>query len=168
MKKTNKHNCHPGVIYSLTVARLSLGFVFLWAFFDKLFGFGIATPAARAWVQGGSPTSGFLSGVNGPFQELFAGLVGVVWVDWLFMMGLLGIGLALILGVGLKIAAVSGSILFITMWAAALPLKTNPIIDDHIIYATILIALAYQDTHPLSLRPFMQKIGFVKKNSWLL
>lgn len=168
MEKTNNHNCHPGVIYSLAAARLSLGFVFLWAFFDKLFGLGIATPAARAWVHGGSPTSGFLSGVSGPFQELFASLVGVTWVDWLFMIGLFGIGLALMLGVGLRIAAVSGSLLLICMWAAALPLKTNPIIDDHIIYATILIALAYQDVHPFSLRPLVRKLGFVKKNHWLL
>jgi len=168
MKKTNNHNCHPGVIYSLAVARLSLGFVFLWAFFDKLFGLGIATPAGRAWVQGGSPTSGFLSGVGGPFQELFAGLVGIVWVDWLFMLGLLGIGLALILGIGLRIAAFSGSLLMVTMWAASLPLKSNPIIDDHLVYATILTALAFLDTHPLSLRPLVSKIGFVKKNRWLL
>ena len=35
-----------------------LGFEFLWAFLDKTFGFGYATPAERAWINGGSPTKG--------------------------------------------------------------------------------------------------------------
>lgn len=53
-------------------ARVSLGFVFLWAFLDKTFGLGYATTSAAAWVKGGSPTKGFLSHVSaGPFQSAF-------------------------------------------------------------------------------------------------
>ena len=40
--------------------RLSLGWVFLWAFLDKLFGFGHETTSKQAWIHGGSPTLGFL------------------------------------------------------------------------------------------------------------
>ena len=40
--------------------RVLLGFEFLWAFLDKTFGLGYATPSARAWINGGSPTKGFL------------------------------------------------------------------------------------------------------------
>src|ERR1700709_1499163 len=66
--------------------RLAIGFEFLWAFLDKTFGLGYHTASAKAWVHGGSPTTGFLSGVNtGPLQGTFHSLAGVTFVDWLFM-----------------------------------------------------------------------------------
>jgi hypothetical protein len=39
---------------ALAVLRISTGFVFLWAFFDKTFGPGYATPSAKAWIHGGA------------------------------------------------------------------------------------------------------------------
>ena len=128
--------------YVWAIARFALGWVFLWAFLDKMFGWGFATPAAKAWINGGSPTTGFLKGAEGTFAGLFNGLAGQAWVDWLFMMGLLGIGAALILGVGLRITAGAGGLLLLMMWAAELPLTTNPFMDEHIVYAIILIGLA--------------------------
>ena len=89
--------------YALAAARILLGFYFFWAFLDKTMGLGFATPAEKAWVLGGSPTTGFLSGVNGPFANFFADMAGNPFVDWLFMLGLLGIGLSLILGIGLRV-----------------------------------------------------------------
>ncbi|MFD7659099.1 hypothetical protein ACFV4N_34405, partial [Actinosynnema sp. NPDC059797] len=47
-------------VLALAVLRVATGLVFLWAFLDKAFGFGYATKAANAWVDGGSPTRGFL------------------------------------------------------------------------------------------------------------
>src|SRR5829696_2528470 len=108
---------------ALAVLRVSLGFAFLWAFLDKTFGLGYATPAERAWINGGSPTKGFLGNIDhGPFAEMFRGMAGAWWADWLFMLGLGGIGLALVFGVGLRIAAVSGSLMMLLMWAAEWPL----------------------------------------------
>src|SRR3954451_17740966 len=79
----------PTAAKALAVLRIAVGFVFLWAFFDKTFGLGYATPAARAWVNGGSPTKGFLSAVHaGPFQSTFHSMAGSGWADWLFMLGL--------------------------------------------------------------------------------
>ncbi|MDH2425379.1 hypothetical protein [Sphaerisporangium sp. TRM90804] len=125
------------------VARLALGWVFLWAFLDKLFGWGLATPAERAWLNGGSPTTGFLKGTGeNTFGAFFAGLAGQPWVDWLFMIGLLGIGTALILGIGMNIAAITGGLLLVLMWAAELPLANNPFMDDHLVYAVVLAGLA--------------------------
>jgi thiosulfate dehydrogenase [quinone] large subunit len=43
---------------AIAVMRVAIGFVFLWAFLDKTFGFGYAIPSARAWIHGGSPTKG--------------------------------------------------------------------------------------------------------------
>jgi thiosulfate dehydrogenase [quinone] large subunit len=57
------------------------------------------------------------------------------------MLGLLGIGLALILGVGMRFAAVAGTVMYVLMWSAVLPPENNPLIDDHILGALSLVAL---------------------------
>ncbi|MFD5464563.1 hypothetical protein ACFWIQ_17335 [Kitasatospora sp. NPDC127059] len=139
---------------ALAATRVGLGFVFLWAFLDKAFGLGYATTSTAAWVKGGSPTRGFLSHVSaGPLQSTFHHWAGQAWADWLFMLGLLGIGLALIGGIGLRIAAASGTLLLAMMWAAEWPParhlangaasgSNNPIADYHLVYALLLIVLA--------------------------
>jgi len=139
---------------SLAVLRVATGFVFLWAFLDKLFGLGYATPAKGAWISGGSPTKGFLSSVHvGPFESMFHAWAGTWWANWLFMLGLGAIGIAVIAGIGLRLSAVAGALMMLMMWAAEWPFalststgeathSTNPIIDYHIIYALVLIVLA--------------------------
>jgi len=139
---------------ALAVLRIVTGAVFLWAFLDKLFGLGYATPAARAWINGGSPTNGFLSHVTvGPLQGFFGSIAGAWWADWLFMLGLAGVGIAVILGIGTRIAAAAGTLMMLLMWLAEYPLarftstgdptgSTNPLIDYHIVYALALIAIA--------------------------
>jgi thiosulfate dehydrogenase [quinone] large subunit len=125
------------------LARISLGWVFLWAFLDKTFGLGFATPSKDAWIEGGSPTSGFLEfGAAGPFKGVYNSIAGAAWADWLFMLGLLAIGVALILGVAMYLAAGGGALLLILMWTAVLPPENNPVMDDHIIYALTLGLLA--------------------------
>ncbi|MEU4605436.1 hypothetical protein AB0F43_20835 [Kribbella sp. NPDC023972] len=52
------------------------------------------------------------------------------------------VGLALILGIGMRIAAVTGALLYVLMWTAALPPENNPVLDDHILGAITLVALA--------------------------
>jgi thiosulfate dehydrogenase (quinone) large subunit len=170
-----------GAARFLAVFRVTVGFAFLWAFLDKTFGFGYATPAARAWINGGSPTKGFLSRVAvGPFESTFHAWAGATWADWLFMAGLLGIGIALILGIGLRIAAVSGTLMMLLMWAAEWPLakftsagepsmSTNPIVDYHIVYALVLIALALTYAgHTWGLGRLWARLPFVQRNRWLI
>src|SRR5690606_29690720 len=114
-----------------------------WAFLDKTFGFGFSTPAERAWINGGSPTKGFLTNsATGPLQDFYHGIAGAAWADWLFMIGLAGIGTALLLGIGMRIAAVTGGLLYVMMWSAVLPPTTNPFMDDHLIQAAVLAGLA--------------------------
>jgi thiosulfate dehydrogenase (quinone) large subunit len=131
------------VRYVWAVARISLGWIFLWAFLDKTFGLGHETPAANAWIDGGHPTQGFLAkAAAGPFQGLYNDLAGHAIVDWLFMLGLLGIGTALILGIGMRIAAGAGALMMVMMWAAVLPPENNLFLDDHLVYALLLVGLA--------------------------
>jgi thiosulfate dehydrogenase [quinone] large subunit len=153
------------VAKGLAVLRIGFGITFLWAFFDKLLALGFHTGAVTnpetgardsidflakdaAWVNGGSPTEGFLTfGIpaDNPFKETFNNLAGNTWVDWLFMAGLLGIGLALTFGVGMRVAAVAGAALYMLMYAASLPLENNPVFDDHLLGAitVVILALAY-------------------------
>ncbi|HEX6756746.1 MAG TPA: hypothetical protein VF109_12470 [Mycobacteriales bacterium] len=150
--------------------RIVVGFVFFWAFLDKLFGLGYATPSERAWINGGSPTKGFLSNAaTGPFEGFYQDIAGAAWADWLFMIGLAGIGAALLLGVGMRIAAVAGALLYLLMWTVVLPPETNPVVDDHIIGALVLIALALVhagDTWGLG--RWWKNQPAVKDHAWLI
>jgi len=128
--------------YLWAVIRLCLGWTFLWPFLDKTFGLGHETASGDAWIHGGSPTSGFLSGAAGPFAGLYHSLSGVVLADWGFMAGLLCIGVALLLGIGTRVAAVAGAVLLVLMWSASLPPANNVFMDDHLIYALVLIGIA--------------------------
>lgn len=168
-KTATKSTSYNNAWSTLAVARIMVGFVFFWAFLDKTMGLGFATESGKAWLDGVSPTTGFLKfGVNpdSPFADFFAGLAGNVFVDWLFMLGLLGIGLALIFGIGLRIAAVTGSILLVLMWAAEFPLKNNPLLDEHIIYSVMLYVFAFSPRKYSLINQWLEN-DFVKKNSWL-
>lgn len=138
---------------ALAVLRIAFGLTFLWAFFDKLLALGFSTGRAddgtvdrfgdAAWINGGNPTEGFLKfGADGPFKDFYNSIAGDAWVNWLFMLGLLGIGLALTLGIGMRIAAVAGVVLYLMMWSVVLPPENNPVIDDHILGAITVAALA--------------------------
>jgi thiosulfate dehydrogenase (quinone) large subunit len=166
---------------ALAVFRISLGFVFLWAFLDKTFGWNYATPSARAWINGGSPTKGFLSSVDvGPLQGAFHSIAGNPVTDWLFMLGMLGIGVALIAGIGLRIAAVAATLMMAMMWIAENPLaqhtskgeptsSTNPITDYHFIYGlgAIVTALTYAG-HTWGLGRWWAQLPFVQRHRWLI
>ncbi|KQX67420.1 DoxX family membrane protein [Streptomyces sp. Root1310] len=145
---------HTARAYAFASLRLLTGFVFLWAFLDKTFGLGYATPSGKGWIDGGSPTKGFLGSVAvGPMESTFHAWAGDPWANWLFMLGLLGIGLALVAGVALRLAALAGTAMMALMWIAEWPpakhlsdgspsMSTNPFVDYHLIYAAALIVLA--------------------------
>lgn len=164
---------------ALNLLRLALGVEFLWAFLDKTFGLGYSTPTAKAWIHGGSPTKGFLSGVaSGPLQGFFHAIAGAPVINWLFMLGLLGIGSALILGVALRIAAASGAVLLLMMWLASWPLatiaagqptgSTNPVVDEHIIAALAIIVVGAYAAHSAGyLARWWSNQPLVRRSPWL-
>jgi thiosulfate dehydrogenase (quinone) large subunit len=127
--------------YLWAALRLSLGWTFLWPFLDKTFGLGHETDSSKAWIHGGSPTTGFLKGAVGPFAGIYHSMSGSLWADWGFMVGLLCIGVALLLGIGMRVAATAGAVLLVLMWSASLPPANNIFMDDHLIYALVLFGL---------------------------
>jgi thiosulfate dehydrogenase [quinone] large subunit len=129
--------------YIWVALRIGMGWLFLWPFLDKLFGLGFATGPEDAWIAGGSPTFGYLKfATSGPFAPLFQSLAGNPVVDWLFMLGLLFVGLALLLGIGVNIAGYLGAVMMLLLWLSRLPPENNPVLDEHIVYGIILVGLA--------------------------
>lgn len=166
--------------YTIAATRISIGFIFIWGFFDKLFGLGFSTcrdtqtgtvdvMCSAAWANGASPTAGFLQfATDGPLQTAFQSLTGNPFVDWLFMLGLLLIGAALILGIGITVAVISGSLLMIMLWSSMLLPENNPIIDEHIIYILALWSIYFaNDVQRAGLGRWWQKQSVVKKYSFL-
>lgn len=157
----------------LAVARIVIGFFFLWPFLDKTFGLGFATPVERAWINGGTPAQGYLNNLDPAqplasfFQSAFSNPVG----DVLFMFGLLGIGVAMIAGAGLRIAAIGGALLMAFMYVVALPWiagGTNPVLDSHWVEALLLLIAAVTlagDTWGLG--KWWANRSIVRKYPWL-
>lgn len=155
----------------LAVVRLCVGFLLVWAFIDKLFGFGYLTESGKAWVKGGTPAQGFLKHLEGPFAGFFGGLASP-FSDWLFMLALLAIGAAVMLGIGLRVSAIAGSLLMFLMWLAEFPItltgSTNPVVDYHIIYGLLFVFFALTfagDTWGLG--RWWRALPIVQQNTWL-
>lgn len=157
-----------GVVMGLL--RLALGWTFLWAFLDKAFALGFSTGRVvneetgastidffgdAAWINGGSPTAGVLGfAMKGPFTDFYQTITGfqmtemgptsAAWVDWVYMLSMLAIGLALILGIGVKLASIGGIIwMAIFYTATAIWPEHNPFVDDHVVEALVLGALIF-------------------------
>ena len=128
--------------YAWFAARIGMGFIFLWAFVDKLFGFGYATPAGKGWIDGGSPTKGFLSGSRGPVRGLLPQhrRHGFRQHRVHARPGRDRRGSAARCRHAL--AAGAGALMLVMMYTVVLPPTTNPLIDDHLILAVLLIGLA--------------------------
>jgi thiosulfate dehydrogenase [quinone] large subunit len=180
MARTQQAPSNGRAAYFWAMARIALGITFLWAFFDKLFGLGFATcrdvktdvvtvMCEKAWAQGASPTTGFLKfATKGPLADFYQGLAGNIYIDILFMGGLLLIGSALLIGIGMRLATLSGVLLMLMMWSAMLFPENNPIIDDHIIYSIVLLGLlASNSSQKWGLRSWWVKQPLVKRFSFL-
>jgi len=142
---------------ALALLRIGFGLTFLWAFLDKLLALGFSTGAVLnaqgaktgtdwfgkdAWIHGGNPTLGFLKfGASGPFKGFYNAIAGEAWVNVLFMLALLGIGVALTFGITMRLGTIAGFVLYLMMWSVALWPATNPVIDDHVLGALSMLVL---------------------------
>ena len=172
---------HQAYRFMLALTRISLGWIFLWAFLDKTFALGFETGknaetgvvdrfGDAAWIHGGSPTEGFLKfGATGPFKDFYNNIAGAPLTDWLFMLALASVGTALILGITMRLAAGAGALLLVMMWTVVLRPENNPFMDDHLIYAMVLGILALTAAgrtfglgRAWERLPFVQRYGFLK------
>lgn len=170
-----KKHIANGSMHAWALLRIALGYIFLWSFLDKLFGLGFSTcrdkvtdvisgGCSQSWAHGGSPTEGFLGqATTGPFKDFYHNLAGQAWVDWLFMIGLLIIGLGLLLGIWVRFAAFAGIAMVLLMWSALLWPANSPGVDEHIIYAIALFGIALVDENQVwGLRSWWAKTRIAK------
>ena len=148
-------------MWAWTLLRLVLGWGLLWAFLDKMFGLGFATCRAEdsssidfvcqsAMIKGGSPTYGFLtfateaSHTGGLFSWMASSAPDAIgWADVLFMAALLVGGLALMLGVATRYAAIGGAALMVFMFLAAdVWPPNNPVYSDHTVEFVVFLGIA--------------------------
>ena len=84
------------------------------------------------------------------------------------MLGLLAIGVALLLGIGMRIAAIAGALLLVLMWSASLPPASNIFMDDHLIYDLVLLGLAVVGAgNTLGLGQWWTHTSIVRRHPWL-
>ena len=172
----------------LSVTRIALGFYFLWAFLDKLLGLGRSVCSIKddagvitgvdffcdkAWINGGRVTEGYLvygGNPTSPFHEFFVNLGGQAWTDIPFMLGLLGVGLALILGIGTKVGAWSAGAMLFFMYLTQMWPTTNPILDEHLVYILAIAAVVVVELNrqAIGLGTWWRKLPVVEKNGWLV
>jgi thiosulfate dehydrogenase (quinone) large subunit len=84
------------------------------------------------------------------------------------MVGLAAIAIALIGGIGMRIAAVAGAVLYVMMWSVVLPPENNVFMDDHLVLAAVLVGLALigaGDT--LGLGRWWAATPLVRRQPWL-
>ena len=177
------------------ILRLLLGFTFLWAFLDKAFALGFSTGRVlddagntvkivfngdAAWIHGASPTAGVIAfALKGPFADTIQSVTGYTmtatgptvnaWVDWVFMASMLLIGLGLILGVMTRLAAFGGiAWLAIFYLATAIWPENNPFVDEHVIYAVVLVGLVLANAGRYwGLGKMWQRVSWVQDRRWL-
>ena len=157
----------------LGLLRLAVGFVFLWSFLDKTFGLHYSTGPSRAWINGGTPAQSYLTGATTgkPLASFFESLAVPV-TDWVFMLGLLGIGLAMVLGIGTRLAALAGVVMLGFMYAAVAPWvwgSLNPVVNEHLVYTLVLILVPLTNAgDTIGLGTWWKGLGLVKKLPFLV
>lgn len=133
-----------------------------------------------AWLNGGSPTGvvgfaidgspfkGAIQSVSG-FQMTQAGPQVAGWVDWVFMLSMLLIGLGLILGIGMRLASLGGiAWMAIFYGATAIWREHNPVVDEHVVLAIVLVGLILANAgRYYGLGKVWQWVGFVKDRRYL-
>jgi thiosulfate dehydrogenase (quinone) large subunit len=149
-----------------SLLRIGLGLLYLWAFISQ--GFGVmytntdsaegTAPGAveygwhfdvdtdQGWITSGfehSPTAPYVDSTHGPTAWIVQELpTGVDDFGWIFAIG--GLGIALTLGIFMKIAGWGGFLLNLLIWFAAFPPSNNPVIDgEHMAFAFAILLLMF-------------------------
>ena len=80
------------------------------------------------------------------------------------MLALLALGVALILGIGMRIATYGGTLLLLMLWSSNVPPTDNPLIDEHIIFIFALWGLyLIKAGHIFGLGDWWVKTGLVTR-----
>ena len=135
--------------------RLSMGWIFIWAGFDKL----ITDFSAGGFLVNAS---------SGPLKNLFVDMgqspAALDIVDPLVVYGQILIGFSLILGVFTRFGLLMGAIQMFLFYIVQLWPEFNPFLDEHIVYIFLMALLgALGAGRILGLDAIIEKWGPVQK-----
>ena len=149
---------------ALAVLREVLGFMLIWAFFDKLLGLGRLTDKSAAMINGGSPTEYYLSQlVSGPFEGMWNALAGNQFIDLLLMFGLFAVGFALMFGIASRLSVIGMVIMMVLMYTLCIPPDDNILVDYHIAYICGILAVYWLGGFDrISLKKYWNELPIVK------
>ena len=150
--------------YVLAVFRILIGWLMLWAFFDKMFGLGYQTPGGSGYIDGVSPSS-FVSFVtSGAFSGFYNSVAGNGLVDVILLLGCLILGVTLILGFASKLTSVAATAFFLIMYSLVIPPTDNPLIDYRVVLAVGLWAIYFLGGYDrLSVNGWWKGLPIVKR-----
>jgi thiosulfate dehydrogenase [quinone] large subunit len=161
-----------GKAWSIFAVRMALGFVFLWAGYEKI----------ETELGGRFATTGFLSRVSGPFAFLFSGMAGNPAVEYLLVWGELFIGISLMVGIFTRVGGISGALMTLLLYMSTLPAMTagftgsyldflmskNALVSYYIIYIFVFVAFVFLvPGRFLGLDGLLQNTGFVQRRRTL-
>ncbi len=150
---------HDLLIPLTFILRLSMGWIFLWAGFDKLFNDFSA--------------AGFLvNGTSGPFESTWVSLgksdSALAVIDPLVIWGQIAIGFALILGAAIRLTLILAAAMMFLFYLAQFPPEHDLFMDYFIIYIIVYMVLgAVGAGRIMGLDKVIKKTSFVQKHKWL-
>jgi thiosulfate dehydrogenase (quinone) large subunit len=110
------------------------------------YGWHFSYDTSMGWITSGfthSPTASFTGSTHGPLAFIPQNLpTGLDDFGWMFAIG--GLGVALTLGICMRIAGIGGFLLNILIWFSSFPPNGNPIIDgEHMAFAFGILLLMF-------------------------
>ncbi|MGD0121628.1 MAG: DoxX family protein [Candidatus Limnocylindrales bacterium] len=141
--------------YGVALLRVVVGVIFIWAGLDKVFNGGapgnwsaqaylkFATNGTLGWpfVTGTPDPNAIYNPTHGFWVSLANNDVAMTIVNNLVVAGEMCIGIALILGILTRFAGAMGALMMAFLFLAGWSF-TNGIVEEHLTYAVVLLALA--------------------------
>lgn len=159
--------------YSIVGLRLVIAWIFVQAGLEKLFAGGLGDPLAwssEGFLRGAIPEANPL----GPVFLFFANYGAIL--DPLVIFGQILIGLALLFGAFVRLAAMMGAFQMFFFWTAAwqagimagFPVDHGFFVTSELVYLLLLFGLsAWGAGRILGIDAYLEQTGVVRDNPWL-
>ena len=152
-------NVHKVLVPFTLLLRLLMGWIFLWAGFDK--------------AINGFTAAGFLqNATSGPFQEQFAAWgadsTALAVIDPLVTYGQILMGLAIFAGAATRSALFFAGIMMGLFYIAQFPPEHDPLVDYYIVYIAVYLMLGSLGAgRILGLDAFIERLHWVRGRAWI-
>ena len=156
----NKLTENPLPIAPFTLLlRLLMGWIFLWAGFDK---------AINGFTAEGFLVHGTSGPLHGWFQDLGADATALAVIDPLVVVGQIALGFALVFGVATRLALLFAAVMMFLFYLAQFPPEYDLFADYYIVYIAVFAMLgALGAGRVLGLDPVIEEMPWVKRRSWM-